>query len=229
MEISRNPEIAVKRFWTLFINGIFLNWPQASSFCPRGHSTGLWKKNSATLVFTLCWGGHIWERRFNQANWKFCPSGTCHRSEFDLLCRGVELEAGEVEMSVFLTTAPNGSDTAGCSGVCPGVRTPDFLRSRPPPRLCGQSSVIDRSATSDPFQITRRRTRCLNSFSSILMQVQGRPDSFESYAPNNMFLNMMLKRTLQNKVNLSVTELLQSPVYLKRCSLVEMFNLVNYK
>ena len=38
-------------------------------------------------------------------------------ASFDLLCRGIEGEAGKVEMSVFLCAIRNGSDIVGRQGV----------------------------------------------------------------------------------------------------------------
>ena len=96
-------------------------------------------------------GAHVWERRFTQANGKFCLSGTCHRSEYDVLWRGVEWEAGEVEIPVFLR-APRSAPKLSCVGVSAGRRrseswkgsrtnnTLNIVRSWAFPRLRGRSS-----------------------------------------------------------------------------------------
>ena len=120
----------------------------------------------------------------SEANRKFCPSGTCHQSEFDLLRSSVNGQAGKVEM---LRAPRNGCDTAGSLGAGRGVRTSNLLCSRFPRRLCGRSDhlTVVRSAVSDPFQIVLGRVD-VYFYPSISMQPQGRSKSFEHHVLRNV-------------------------------------------
>ena len=81
---------------------------------------------------------------------KVLPSGTCRRSEFDLLCRRAEGEAGKVEMSVSVRAPRDGIHTIGCSCAGPDDRTSKVLHSRNRLRLRGRSS--DRRSIARRFQ-----------------------------------------------------------------------------
>ena len=70
------------------------------------------------------------------------------------------------------------SDTAGFSGVDPGVQTSSLLRSPAPPRLCGRSSgrrVVRSLGGFNAFPDNAKEGGCLDSFSSVLMQLQLQP------------------------------------------------------
>ena len=125
---------------------------------------------------------HAGERGFRQANCKFCPSGTCHRRELELLCRVVEGEAGKVGMPVFLRALRNGSDTARCWPGLPKLKSSSLPSPSSTPRA-GIGQSFDRSAVSDPFRTTRRKTHATILICFFSMQRQGRLDSFKQHVP----------------------------------------------
>ena len=66
---------------------------------------------------------------------------------------------GEIRDARFLCGPRNGSDTAGWSGVGPGVRNSTLLRSRAPLRLRGPATW--RSPVSDHFRAARKKKLAL--------------------------------------------------------------------
>ena len=122
---------------------------------------------------------------------------------YDVLWRGVEWEAGEVEIPVFLR-APRSAPKLSCVGVSAGRQrseswkgsrtnnTLNIVRFWAFPRLRGRSSRRRLVAeVSDPFQSTQGRPNALFLFASVSTQLQGRAGSLQQHVQEH---NMRFKR-----------------------------------